>query len=197
MAHTQQSHCVLGSTSKYRAELLSRLGLPFDAAAPDCDETPLQDETPQKLALRLAKTKTSSLRNQYSQSIIIGSDQVCSLGEHALGKPGTVERAIKQLREMRGQSVIFYTGLSVLHAPSGESRNSIDQTTVTLRDLSDDEIDRYIKAEMPLDCAGSFMVEKLGISLFEKVESTDPTALIGLPLIDLCKSLRYFGVSLP
>lgn len=188
---------VLGSTSKYRAELLARLGLPFEAARPDCDETPQQSEKPRDLVLRLAKTKAASLKNDHPQNIIIGSDQVCSLDGQVLGQPGTVERAVEQLRSMRGQSIVFYTGLCVLDAASGERTNTIDETVVVLRDLCDAEIDRYIGAEMPLDCAGSFMVEKLGISLFDRVESNDPTALIGLPLIALCKSLRHFGISVP
>ena len=188
---------VLGSTSKYRAELLARLGLPFETALPDCDETPHSSEKPPDLALRLAKNKALSLKTQYPDHLIIGSDQVCALGGQLLGKPGTVDRAVQQLRTMRGQPVIFYTGLSVLNSLSGESVDAIDQTKVTLRDLTNAEIDRYIDAEMPLDCAGSFMVEKLGISLFEHIESSDPTALIGLPLISLCKGLRQFGVNVP
>ena len=188
---------VLGSTSKYRAELLARLGLPFEAARPDCDESPREGEKPRDLALRLAKTKADSLKSTFPNSLIIGSDQVCALGGQLLGKPGTVARAREQLQSMRGQSVTFYTGLSVINAQSGESLDSIDTTVVQLRELTDAEIDRYIAAEMPLDCAGSFMVEKLGISLFERVESTDPTALIGLPLIRVCSELRQFGVTLP
>lgn len=188
---------VLGSTSKYRAELLARLGLPFDAIGPDCDETPQQGEKPRDLVLRLAKTKAASLQKDHPRNIIIGSDQVCSLNGQVLGKPGTVERAVEQLRTMRGQSIVFYTGLSVLNTASGETRDFIDETVVVLRDLGDAEIDRYINAELPLDCAGSFMVEKLGISLFDRVESSDPTALIGLPLIALCKALRHFGISVP
>jgi len=188
---------VLGSTSKYRADLLARLGLPFDTVGPDCDETPREGEKPRDLVLRLAKNKAASLKKDHPQSIIIGSDQVCSLKGQVLGKPGTVECAVKQLRTMRGQSIVFYTGLSVLNAASGETRDFIDETVVLLRDLSDAEIDRYISAEMPLDCAGSFMVEKLGISLFDRVESNDPTALIGLPLIALCKGLRHFGIRVP
>lgn len=188
---------VLGSTSKYRAELLARLGLPFEAARPNCDETPQIGEKPLDLALRLAKIKAQSLSTQYPDSIIIGSDQVCALAGQVLGKPGTVENAVQQLRTMRGQPVTFYTGLSVLQSKTGESQSAVDQTIATLRNLTDAEIDRYIEAEMPLDCAGSFMVEKLGISLFEQVESRDPTALIGLPLISLCKSLRHFGTDVP
>jgi len=188
---------VLGSTSKYRAELLTRLGLAFEAARPNCDETPQIDEKPLDLALRLAKTKAHSLTTRYPESIIIGSDQVCALAGQVLGKPGTVENAVQQLRTMQGQSVIFYTALSVLNSKTGETQNAVDQTIATLRNLTEAEIDRYIEAEMPLDCAGSFMVEKLGISLFEQVESKDPTALIGLPLISLCKTLRHFGVNVP
>lgn len=188
---------VLGSTSKYRAESLARLSLPFEAARPNCTETSQDGEKPHDLALRLAKTKAISLKTHYPHDIIIGSDQVCSLGGQVFGKPGTVERAIAQLQVMRGQSVVFYTGLSVLNAASGETRDTVDKTVVTLRELTDAEIKRYINADMPLDCAGSFMVEKLGISLFDSIETSDPTALIGLPLIELCKSLRHFEVDVP
>lgn len=188
---------VLGSTSIYRAELLGRLGLAFEQASPNCDESVQNGEKPVELAQRLAKTKALSLVEQHPNSLIIGSDQVCALEGQVLGKPGTVERAVQQLRSMRGQSVTFATALTVIQASSGESQDYVDLTVATLRDLSDAEIERYIDAEMPLNCAGSFMVEKLGISLFDRVESEDPTALIGLPLISLCKSLRHFGISVP
>jgi len=188
---------VLASTSAYRAELFERFGLAFTQAAPDCDETGEPGEIPADLALRLANTKARSLSSQYPDSLIIGSDQVCSVGDKILGKPGTVPIAVEQLRQMRGQMVVFHTAVCVLNASTGESNSDVDQTVATLRDLSDAEIERYIRAEMPLDCAGSFMVEKLGISLFDKIESSDPTALIGLPMIVLAKRLREFGLNLP
>ncbi len=188
---------VLASTSSYRAELLARFGLHFEQASPNCDETPRVGEKPHNLALRLAKTKALSLQRSFPDDVLIGSDQVCELNGQVLGKPGTVDRAIEQLKSMRGQSVIFHTGLSVLLSTSGESRESVDTTVARLRDLDDAEIERYIAAEMPLNCAGSFMVEKLGITLFDKIESTDPTALIGLPLIQLSRDLRYFGIAVP
>lgn len=188
---------VLGSTSKYRAELLSRLHLPFEAAKPACDESALPGEAPGALASRLAQTKALSLKDAYPNAIIIGSDQVAALGDHILGKPGSVSKAREQLQSMRGQSVVFYTALSVFDTASGNVLNETDQTIATLRALSDEAIERYIAADQPLDCAGSFMVEKLGISLFDRVESTDPTALIGLPLIKLCHCLRKLGVAVP
>ncbi len=188
---------VLGSTSKYRAELLSRLHLPFTTTKPVCDESPLPNEAPNLLASRLAQTKAESLKALYPNGIIISSDQVAALGDSVLGKPGTSANACEQLRTMRGLSVVFYTALCVLDCASGQTLNSMDITVVTLRDLSDEEIERYVVLEQPLDCAGSFMVEKLGISLFDHVESKDPTALIGLPLIKLCQSLRSLGVVIP
>jgi len=188
---------LLGSTSKYRAELLARLQLPFITASPKCHETPLPSEQPGELARRLAQTKAISLQSDHPNAIIIGSDQVAALGDVVLGKPGTAAKARQQLQAMRGKSVVFYTAVSVVDCRSGQVLNATDETVATLRDLSDAEIDRYIEIESPLDCAGSFMVEKLGISLFERVESNDPTALIGLPLIKLCQCLRELGCSVP
>jgi len=181
---------LLGSTSSYRAELLSRLQLPFSTASPTCCETPLPSEQPGKLASRLAQTKALSLQSEHPNAIIIGSDQVAALGDGVLGKPGTPGKARQQLRVMRGKSVVFYTAVSVIDCRSGQILNAIDETIATLRHLSDAEIDRYVKVESPLDCAGSFKIEKLGISLFERVESDDPSALVGLPLIKLCQCLR-------
>ena len=188
---------LLGSTSRYRAELLSRLRLPFSTASPNCDETALASEAPDALARRLAKSKALSLKDAHPHATIIGSDQVAAMGSTVLGKPGTPQKAREQLKAMRGHSVAFYTALSVVDCKSGEQLSAMDETVATLRDLSDAEIDRYIDLESPLDCAGSFMVEKLGISLFERIESSDPTALIGLPLIKLCQCLRTLGHSLP
>jgi len=191
------SYYLLGSTSTYRAELLSRLQLPFTTARPICDETPQPSEPPNKLASRLAKTKALSLQNEHPNAIIIGSDQVAALDKVVIGKPGTVDTARQQLRSMRGKSVVFYTALSVVDARSGQVLNALDETTATLRDLNNAEIDRYLEIERPLDCAGSFKIEGLGISLFDRVESTDPTALIGLPLIKLCQCLRELGGAIP
>ena len=188
---------LLGSTSPYRAELLARLQLPFTTASPKCDETRLPSEAPDKLAIRLAQNKALSLKDEHPNAIIIGSDQVAALGDMVLGKPATFSNARQQLQTMRGKSVVFYTAVSVVDSRSGRVLNEIDKTTATLRDITNTEIDRYLKLERPLDCAGSFMIEKLGISLFEKVESNDPTALIGLPLIKLCQCLRELGSELP
>ena len=188
---------LLGSTSRYRADLLSRLQLPFTTANPNCDETPLPCEPPDKLAGRLAQSKALSLQGEHPNAIIIGSDQVAALGSAVLGKPGTISKACEQLQAMRGKSVVFYTALSVVDNRSGQILNAMDKTTAMLRDISDAEIDRYLKIERPLDCAGSFMIERLGISLFERVESKDPTALVGLPLIKLCQCLRELGGNVP
>jgi len=188
---------LLGSTSRYRAELLARLQIPFRTAKPICDESPYPAEAPDQLASRLAQTKAASLKIDHPNTIIIGSDQVAALGDTTLGKPGTTSAAGTQLRSMCGRSVVFYTALSVVNSASGEVLNAMDTTTAVVRDLTDEEIDRYVATENPLDCAGSFKIEKLGISLFERVESDDPTALIGLPLIKLCQCLRKTGLNLP
>jgi len=188
---------LLGSTSPYRAELLSRLQLPFITAKPDCDETPLPSETAKQLAARLAQSKALSLQSAHPNAIIFGSDQVAALGDQVLGKPGTVENARQQLQSMRTHSVVFYTALCVVDCRSGQVLNEMDETVATLRNLSDAEIDRYIRIENPLDCAGSFKIEQLGISLFERVESCDPTALVGLPLIKLCHCLQQLGRGIP
>jgi len=188
---------VLSSTSKYRAQLLTRLGLDFTPAAPICDETPLPGELPDQLAARLSLEKAASLRSTYPQAIIIGSDQVASVGSETLGKPGTRDRAIEQLGRMSGQIVHFYTGLAVLHAESGQSQQHLDITRVVMRDLSQDEIERYVDKDQPLDCAGSFKLEQLGVSLFESVESQDPSALVGLPLIAVARCLRNLGINVP
>ncbi len=190
-------HYLLGSTSRYRAELLSRLHLPFTTASPVCDETPLPGEPPDTLANRLAQAKALSLRSEHPNTIIIGSDQVAALDGMLLGKPDTLSNARRQLQSMRGQSVVFYTALGVVDSRSGQVLHAMDVTTAVLRDLSDAEIDRYLTVEQPLDCAGSFMIEGLGISLFDRVESNDPSALIGLPLIKLCQCLRELGCALP
>jgi len=154
-------HYLLGSTSTYRAELLARLQLPFTTARPVCDETPLPSEPPDKLASRLAKTKALSLQHEHPNAVIIGSDQVAALGELVIGKPGTFDTARRQLRSMRGKSVVFYTAVSVVDVRSGQILNALDETTATLRDLSNTEIDRYLEIERPLDCAGSFKIEGL------------------------------------
>jgi septum formation protein len=172
--------------------------LPFSQLSPDIDETASAGEFPDALAARLAGEKAAAVRGLTTDStIIIASDQVAALGSERLRKPGSVEVAQGQLRQMSGQSVDFFTALCLLHTATGRQFTALDHTRVRLRQLTESEITRYIDSEMPLDCAGSFKVEAMGISLFESVESSDPTALIGLPLIALCEGLRQFGVALP
>ena len=191
---------ILASGSTYRRELLARLRLPFEVIPPDLDETPVSGETPPDTALRLSQAKAEAVANQVGQALVIGSDQVATLeGEH-IGKPGSHERALEQLKKMRGQEVIFHTALCLLDSRHGAAQRlqlANIQTVVRLRDLPDHELDAYLRIEQPYDCAGSAKIEALGITLVESVESEDPTALVGLPLIALCALLRRAGVSLP
>ena len=188
---------VLASTSRYRRELLQRLQLPFAVAAPQVDETPLPDEAPRALALRLALAKAQAVAAQQPGALVIGSDQVADLAGRSLGKPGSHERAVQQLRQMRGQTVVFHTALAVVCLEAGFEQADVAPVRVRFRDLHDDEIERYLHAEQPYDCAGSAKSEGLGISLLEAIDSDDPTALIGLPLIRTCGMLRAAGVVLP
>lgn len=187
---------ILGSTSKYRAELLGRLGLAFERAAPDVDETPLPGETPEQIARRLALAKARAVAQKFPHAVVIGSDQVADLAGTPLGKPGTHERAVAQLRAMRGQTVIFQTALAVVCAETGFEQADLAAVEVVFRDLSDDEIEHYLRAEQPYDCAGSAKSEGLGIALLERIDNDDPTALVGLPLIRTCRLLRAAGVKL-
>lgn len=193
----QQRPLVLGSTSRYRRELLQRLNLPFDVTAPDVDETPRPGETPRTLALRLALAKAHAVAQQHPTAIVIGSDQVADLGGEPLGKPGNHERAVLQLRRMRGHTVVFQTAVAVVCAATAFEQVDLAPVEVTFRDLSDEEIERYLRAEQPYDCAGSAKSEGLGISLLDSIHSDDPTALIGLPLIRTCRMLRAAGLVLP
>ena len=188
---------LLGSTSHYRAELLHRLLPQFEQCAPGTDETPLSGEAPADRALRLAITKACAAADGRQNTLVIGSDQVAELHKLILDKPGTAERACAQLRASSGQVVQFHTGLCLLDTRDGRQHTHLDHTLVHFRTLTDTEIQRYIEREQPLDCAGSFKVEGLGISLFERIESEDPSALIGLPLIALAHLLRMCGVPLP
>ena len=192
-----QRPLVLGSTSRYRRELLQRLNLSFDVAAPDVDETPLPDEAPRALALRLALAKAHAVARQHPGAVVIGSDQVADLAGEPLGKPGQHERAVQQLRQMRGQTVIFQTAVAVVCAATGFEQVDLAPVEVRFRALSDDEIERYLRAEQPYDCAGSAKSEGLGISLLDAIDSDDPTALVGLPLIRTCRMLRAAGLVLP
>ncbi len=188
---------ILGSTSRYRRELLERLGLPFEVVAPGVDETPLPAETPRDLALRLALAKARAVARVHPQAVVIGSDQVADLAGQPLGKPGNHERAVEQLRRMRGQTVVFQTALAVVCEASGFESVDLAPVRVVFRDLSDAEIERYLRIEQPYDCAGSARSEGLGIALLDRIDSDDPTALIGLPLIRTCQMLRAAGVELP
>ena len=188
---------VLGSTSRYRRELLQRLSLPFAVAAPDVDETPLQGEAPRALALRLALAKAHAVAAQHPDAVVIGSDQVADLHGQPLGKPGTHERASAQLQRMSGETVIFQTAVAVVCAATGFEQVDLAPVEVRFRTLTGDEIERYLHAEQPYDCAGSAKSEGLGISLLDAILSDDPTALVGLPLIRTCRMLRAAGLTLP
>jgi septum formation protein len=187
---------VLGSTSRYRRELLQRLQIPFDVAAPEVDETALPGETPCGLAERLALVKARAVAHAFPHSVVIGADQVADLNGQPLGKPGTHERAVAQLRQMRGQTVIFQTAVAVVCLESGFEESSLAAVRVKFRDLTDDEIENYLRAERPYDCAGSAKSEGLGIALLESIDNDDPTALVGLPLIRTCKMIQAAGIPL-
>ena len=189
---------VLGSTSRYRAELLRRLTPTFRQIAPDVDETRADAEAPRALAVRLARAKAQAVARQCPGAIVIGSDQVAAFDDRVLGKPGTVEAAGAQLAACNGRHVEFFTALCVVDMRAGEPRvfEALDVTRVVFRALSTHEIERYVERERPLDCAGSFKSEGLGIALFERIENDDPSALIGLPLIALARLLREAGVGI-
>jgi septum formation protein len=187
---------VLGSTSKYRRELLQRLQIPFDVAAPDVDETPHPGELPAAIAQRLALAKARAVAASFPAAVVIGSDQVADLRGQPLGKPGNHLRATEQLRQMSGQTVVFQTAVAVVCLESGFEEQSLAAVKVRFRELSDDEIENYLRAEQPYDCAGSAKSEGLGIALLASIESDDPTALVGLPLIRTCSMIRAAGVAL-
>ena len=186
---------VLASTSPYRRGLLARLGLPFATARPEVDETPQADETPAALALRLAVAKARAVAALHPGALVIGSDQVADFGGRPLGKPGGRRAAIAQLAAMSGRVVAFRTAVAVVHGDGVAT--AMDTTHVRFRPLADAEIARYVDAEQPFDCAGSFKSEGLGITLFESIEAIDPTALVGLPLIATARLLREQGLALP
>ena len=187
---------VLGSTSRYRRELLNRLQLPFEIASPDVDEAARPGEGPGALALRLALEKARAVAARFPGAVVIGSDQVADLDGDAIGKPGTHDRAVEQLRRMRGRSVVFQTAVAVVCEESAFSQADLAAVHVRFRDLRDDEIEAYLRAERPYDCAGSARSEGLGICLLDSIDSDDPTALIGLPLIRTCRMLRAAGLRL-
>ena len=192
-----QRPLVLGSTSPYRRELLQRLRMAFTVLAPDVDEAPQPGEAPRALAMRLALAKAHVVAAQQPEAVVIGSDQVADLAGQALGKPGTHERAVAQLRQMSGHSVVFQTAVAVVCHATGFEQVDLAAVTVRFRALTDAEIERYLKAEQPYDCAGSAKSEGLGISLLDAIDSDDPTALVGLPLIRTCRMLRAAGLVLP
>jgi len=187
---------VLGSTSRYRAELLRRLRLPFDVAAPAVDETPKPGESPLALAQRLALAKARAVAQLHPQAVVIGSDQVANLHGEPLGKPGTHERAVAQLQRMSGQTVVFHTAVAVVCQASGFEAQDCADVRVLFRSLHADDIERYLRLEQPYDCAGSAKSEGLGIALLERIDNNDPTALVGLPLIRTCQMIRRAGVDL-
>lgn len=188
---------ILGSTSAYRAELLRRVTSDFEQRAPETDESPLPGEEPADRALRLAIAKAEAAGAGLNDALVIGSDQVAELHGSVLDKPGTAERARAQLAASSGQEVRFHTAVCLFDARDGMRYVHVDHTRVQFRVLNGTEIARYVARENPLDCAGSFKCEGLGISLFERIDNEDPTALVGLPLIGLTRLLRAAGVSLP
>jgi septum formation protein len=186
---------ILGSTSRYRRELLQRLHLPFEVLSPQVDETALPGEAPAALALRLALAKARAVAQLRPDAIVIGSDQVADLDGAAIGKPGTHERATAQLRQLSGREAVFQTGVAVVHAAGGFEQALLAPVRVRFRTLSDAEIEHYLRLEQPYDCAGSAKCETLGIALLDAIDSDDPTALIGLPLIRTCRLLRQAGLN--
>ena len=185
---------VLGSTSRYRRELLQRLQLPFEVASPDVDETPQSGESPAGLARRLALAKAHAVAAKFPDAVVIGSDQVADLDGEPIGKPGTHDKATVQLRKMRGRVVIFQTAVAVVCRATGFEDLDLAPVRVKFRDLSDAEIEAYLQAEQPYDCAGSARSEGLGIALLDSIDSDDPTALVGLPLIRTCRMIRAAGI---
>ena len=187
---------ILASTSRYRRELLTRLHLPFDVQAPEVDETPRAGEAPRVLAERLALEKAMSVARRFPEAVVIGSDQVADLAGEPLGKPGDHARATAQLQRMRGQTLIFQTAVAVVCLATGFEQRDLAPVRVMFRELSDSAIETYLRVEQPYDCAGSAKSEGLGIALLEAIDSDDPTALVGLPLIRTANMLRAAGVDL-
>lgn len=185
---------VLASTSPFRRELLSRLGMPFETTNPQTDESPLPGESPEATALRLSEAKARAVAHIFPDALIIGSDQVAVLDGNVYGKPGSHEKAVSQLRTMRGKTVNFFTGLCLLDSKTGAAQTRGIPTLVSFRDLSDDEIENYLRRERPYNCAGSAKSEGLGIAIIARMQGDDPNALIGLPLIALCDLFADAGL---
>jgi septum formation protein len=186
---------ILASTSRYRRELLLRLGVAFETAKPDVDETPMPGEQPMQLAQRLAEAKAGAVAREFPHAWVIGSDQVAELNGDAIGKPENFERAADQLSAASGQRMNFYSAFCLMRWEPRKVFSAVDTTIVQFRRLSSTEIENYLHKEQPYDCAGSFKSEGLGISLFEHIDSKDPTGLIGLPLISVCKALRQANIA--
>ncbi|MCT8174784.1 nucleoside triphosphate pyrophosphatase [Variovorax sp. Varisp41] len=191
-----QRTVILASTSRYRRELLTRLRLPFEVHAPEVDETPRAGEAPQALAQRLALEKANAVAARFPDAVVIGSDQVADLAGESLGKPGDHARATAQLRRMRGQTLVFQTAVAVVCQATGFVQRDLAPVRVVFRELSDAAIEQYLLAEQPYDCAGSAKSEGLGIALLEAIDSDDPSALVGLPLIRTARMLRAAGIDL-
>jgi septum formation protein len=185
---------ILGSTSRYRRELLTRLRLPFDVVSPQVDETPRPGEAPAALAQRLALEKARDVAARHRDAVVIGSDQVADLDGEPIGKPGTHARAVAQLTRMSGRTLVFQTAVAVVCVASGFERVELAPVRVSVRHLQPSEIEHYLRLEQPYDCAGSAKSETLGIALLSAIESDDPTALVGLPLIRTCALLRAAGL---
>ncbi len=196
MVRPPRPQLILGSTSIYRRQLLERLRIPFKVVAPDVDETPRPGEAPSDLASRLALAKAHAVAKHHPDAVVIGSDQVADLNGKPLGKPGTHDNAVAQLRAMRGQTVIFQTAVSVVHLAQDFAQSAMASVRVRFRPLDDAEIEHYLRAEQPYDCAGSAKSEGLGIALLASIDSDDPTALVGLPLIRTCGLLTAAGLPL-
>lgn len=194
MSEFTQRKLILGSSSPYRRELLSRLRLAFEVAEPQVDETALADETPEQLACRLAMSKARDVASHFPAAVVIGSDQVADLEGIALGKPGNHPRATTQLQQMSGKTVIFQTAVAVVCLETGFAQLDLARVKVKFRDLSGSEIEAYLRAETPYDCAGSAKSEGLGIALLESIDNDDPTALVGLPLIRTCRMIQAAGI---
>lgn len=188
---------VLASTSPYRRALLERLHIAFATARPEVEESLQPGESPQAMVERLAMAKAADVAGRHADALIIGSDQCAAVGTRILGKPGTHEKAAEQLAALSGQRVVFHTGLCLIDSASDRQWHGVVPYTVQMRDLQSPEIERYLRLDQPYDCAGSFKSEGLGISLFQRMEGDDPTALIGLPLIQLCAWLRDAGLPMP
>lgn len=188
---------VLASSSAYRRDLLARLGVPFECVSPGVAEKLLSGESAADMSARLAREKAEAIAKLRPGAVVIGSDQVALRGDTLLGKPGTVERCVEQLRASSGREVTFLTAVHLVDGPNRRTESHVDRTVVRFRTLADEEIHRYVAADRPLDCAGGFKAESLGISLFDSIESADPTALTGLPLIWLCGALRRAGIPVP